>query len=145
MANEISRVIEKIGLHKFAAVVTDSAPNLRVARRMINESYPHVLDFRCAAHAANLIASDFCKFRTIKPIISNCSTILKFFQSSHIAHGHYQEQLKAMKIKGGEIKTYTKTRWGSFCMTVDSIIRSKPVFDWVRVLTIIYIIVKILY
>ncbi|CAJ0760119.1 24260_t:CDS:2, partial [Entrophospora sp. SA101] len=40
-------------------------------------------------------------------------------------------QLKAMKIKGGEIKSYTKTRWGSFCMTVDSIIRSKPVFDWI--------------
>ncbi|CAH1769419.1 5540_t:CDS:2, partial [Entrophospora sp. SA101] len=90
MANEISRVIEKIGLHKFAAVVTDSGSNLRVARRIINESYSHVLSFRCAAHAANLIASDFC----------------------------------------GEIKSYTKTRWGSFCMTVDSIIRSKPVFDW---------------
>jgi len=42
-----------------------------------------------------------------------------------------------MKIKGGEIKSYTKTRWGSFCMTVDSIIRSKPVFDWVGILMII--------
>ncbi|CAJ0747545.1 22105_t:CDS:2, partial [Entrophospora sp. SA101] len=79
----------------------------------------------------NLIASDFCELESIKPIISNCSAILKFFQSSHIAHGYYQEQLKAMKIKGGEIKSYTKTRWGSFCMTVDSIIRSKPVFDWI--------------
>ncbi|CAJ0768345.1 17347_t:CDS:2, partial [Entrophospora sp. SA101] len=41
------------------------------------------------------------------------------------------KQLKVMKIEGGEIKSYTKTRWGSFCMTVDSIIRSKPVFDWI--------------
>ncbi|CAJ0749912.1 12165_t:CDS:2, partial [Entrophospora sp. SA101] len=62
----------------------------------------------------NLIASDFCELESIKPIISNCSMILKFFQSSHIAHGYYQEQLKAMKIKG-----------------VDSIIRSKPVFGWI--------------
>ena len=137
MANEISRVVEKIGLHKFAAIVTDSRPNLRLARRIINESYSHILNFRCAAHAANLIASDFCELESIKPIISNCSTVLKFFQSSHIAHGHYQEQLKAMKIKSGEIKSYTKTRWGSFCMTVDSIIRSKPVFDWVGILMII--------
>ncbi|CAJ0762077.1 23520_t:CDS:1, partial [Entrophospora sp. SA101] len=33
-----SRIVEKIGLHKFAAVVTDSGPNLRVTRRIINES-----------------------------------------------------------------------------------------------------------
>ena len=45
MANEISRVIEKIGLHKFAAIVTDSGPNLRLARRIINESYSHILNF----------------------------------------------------------------------------------------------------
>ncbi|CAJ0766074.1 4255_t:CDS:2, partial [Entrophospora sp. SA101] len=46
------------------------------------------------------LTSDFCELESIKPIISNCSAILKFFQSSHIAHGYYQEQLKAMKIKG---------------------------------------------
>ena len=132
MAQEIAKILEKIGLNKFAAVVTDAGSNLRVARRLIHEAYPHILDLRCVAHAINLIASDFCELDSLKEIIANCGSILNFFKTSHITHGHYQEQLKIMKIKGGEIKSYSKTRWGSFYVTTDSIIRSKPVFDWVN-------------
>jgi Protein of unknown function (DUF 659) len=132
MANEISTILENIGINKFAAVVTDSGSNLRVARGLINEMYPHILNIRCAVHASNLIALDVCEINSIKPIISNCSMILNFFKSSHIANGYYHQQLKAMNIKGAELKSYTKTKCGSFYMTLNSIIKSRPVFDWVR-------------
>ncbi|CAG8451838.1 2747_t:CDS:2, partial [Cetraspora pellucida] len=40
------------------------------------------------------------KIDSIKAIISNCNSILKFFNRLHIAHSYYKEQLTIMKIKG---------------------------------------------
>ena len=57
LASEISDVIEKIGLDKFAAVITDNAANCRVARKKTEKNYNHILDIRCIAHAINLIAT----------------------------------------------------------------------------------------
>ncbi|RHZ52177.1 hypothetical protein Glove_464g17 [Diversispora epigaea] len=83
------------------------------------------------AHAINLIASDFAKIDSVKKIISNCGSIIGFFNNSHAAHGYYKKQLNIIKIKGGEIQSYYKTRWGTLYTTADSIIRSKPVFNWI--------------
>ncbi|CAG8777132.1 31710_t:CDS:2, partial [Gigaspora margarita] len=131
MANEILSFIEKLDVEKFAAVVTDSGANLRVARQIVHDTYPSILNIRCATHAVNLLASDFTKLDSIKDIIAKCGSILNFFHNSHIAHRYYSEQLRLMKIKGGEIKTYSKTRWGTLFTTIDSIVKSKPVFDWI--------------
>ncbi|RHZ82232.1 hypothetical protein Glove_110g41 [Diversispora epigaea] len=116
---------------KFVAIVTDHGANLKVARRIIHEKYSFILDLRCIAHAINLIASDFAEIDSVKKIISNCGSIIGFFNNSHAAHEYYKEQLNIMKIKGGEIQSYCKTRWGTLYTTADSIIRSKPVFNWI--------------
>ncbi|CAG8849879.1 8646_t:CDS:2, partial [Gigaspora margarita] len=130
MADEIQKILRSIGLTKFAAIVTDHGSNLRVARQIIHKEYPFILNLRCASYAINLITLDLAKIDSVKIIIANCNSILEFFNRSHIANGHYKEQMAAMKIKGGEIQTYTKTRWGSLFIITDSIIQSKPVFDW---------------
>ncbi|RHZ49565.1 hypothetical protein Glove_519g97 [Diversispora epigaea] len=103
--------MQNVGIEKFKTIVTDNGANLRVARRIIHEKYPYILDLRYMTHAINLITSDFAKIDLIKNIISNCDSIIGFFNNSHIAHGYYKEQLHAMKIKGGEIQSYCKTRW----------------------------------
>lgn len=132
MAEEIEKVMQSIEKEKFIAVVTDNGTNLRVARRIINEKNPFILNFRCMAHAINLVASDFAEIDSVKKIILDCNNIVGFFKNSHIAHGYYREQLNIMKIKGGEIQSYCKTRWGTLYNMADSITRSKPVFHWVK-------------
>ena len=42
LASEISKVVEDVGKEKFAAIVTDSAANCRVAREKTQEKYPHI-------------------------------------------------------------------------------------------------------
>ncbi|GBC23318.2 ribonuclease H-like domain-containing protein [Rhizophagus irregularis DAOM 181602=DAOM 197198] len=111
LASEISDIVEKIGLDKFTAVVTDNASNCRVARRIIEEKYGHIWDIRYAAHAINLIAADLVKLNDIKKFISNC--------------------LKDMKINIERLQIWCKTRWGSLYMTADSILCARPVFDWI--------------
>ncbi|RHZ89906.1 hypothetical protein Glove_9g342 [Diversispora epigaea] len=131
MAEEIQKVMQNIGIEKFVAVVTDYGANLRVACRIIHEMNPFILDLRCMAHAINLVASDFAEIESVKKIISNCDSIIGFFNNSHAAHGYYKEQLNIMKIKGGEIQSYCKTRWGTLYTTTNSITQSKPVFYWI--------------
>jgi hypothetical protein len=131
LASEISNIIEKIGLDKFAAVVTDNASNCRVARNIIHEKYEHIWDVRCAAHAINLIASDLVKLDSIKSFISNCGKITGFFHNSHQSTAILRQGFKDMKINMEGLQTWCKTRWGSLFMTADSILRARPVFDWV--------------
>jgi len=131
LASEISDVIEKLGLDKFAAIITDAASNCNVARQKTQETYPHIWNVRCAAHAINLIAADLIKLENIKKLISNCGKINHFFKTSHSSHSLLIKGLTDMKIKGGELKTWVKTRWGSLYLTTDSMLRARPVFDWV--------------
>ena len=133
LASEISDVIEKIGLDKFAAVVTDNAANCRVARKKIEENYNHILDIRCIAHAINLIATDLGKIDDIKDFVLDCGKITRFFNNSHQCAAILAQGLKTMKISIEELQTWCQTRWGSLYITVDSILRARPVFDLVRI------------
>lgn len=74
----------------------------------------------------------------IKNLIKQCGTIVNFFHHSSVANGYLKKGIAIMNIEGGELKTYCKTRWGSLYMTVDSIIRAQPVFDWVNLLLLLH-------
>lgn len=131
LASEISSIIETIGTEKFAAVVTDSAANCRVAREKIQEKYPHISNIRCAAHAINLIASDLVKIEEIKSFITNCGKVTKYFNKSHQSLALLRQGLTNMKIKSEGLESWCQTRWGSLYMTTNSILLARPVFDWV--------------
>jgi len=98
LASEILEIIEKIGVDKFAAIVTDNTSNCRVARKKVKEKYNHIWDIRCAAHAINLIAADLVKLDNIRDLVSDCGKITKFFNNSHQASAILSQGLKNMKI-----------------------------------------------
>jgi hypothetical protein len=131
LTEEISSIIEKLGSDKFAAIVTDNASNCRVARQNIHQTYPHIWNIRCAAHAINLIASDLVKLEPIKKFINECGKINRYFSTSHASNALLRQGFTTMKIKGGGLQTWVKTRWGSLFMTTDALLRARPVFDWV--------------
>ena len=99
LASEISKIIEIVGKEKFAAIVTDSAANCRVAREKTQEKYPHISNIRCAAHAINLIAADLVKLEDIKKFIINCGKITKYFNKSHQNLALLRQGLTNMKIR----------------------------------------------
>jgi len=109
LANQVSSMIEKVGLEKFAAFVTDSGNNCRRAREIIEHTYPHVIDMRCIAHAINLIAADFSKISSVAAFIGELNKVIEFFNRSHTANKELEDGLRNMKISGGGLKTYVKT------------------------------------
>ncbi|CAG8781856.1 19329_t:CDS:2, partial [Gigaspora margarita] len=84
LASEINTIITSIGLEKFAAIVTDSGSNCRVACRITNHDYLHIIDLRCIAHLINLIAEDFSKIAQVKTFIETSGYGLKD-QTFHLA------------------------------------------------------------
>lgn len=82
IASEIEDIIKQIGPQKFAAIITDSAANLKLAREKIQIKYPHLLNIRCIAHTINLIATDLSKIHEIKIFIDQCGKITKHFNKS---------------------------------------------------------------
>ncbi|CAG8760449.1 1074_t:CDS:2 [Gigaspora margarita] len=66
LTNKISNIVEKLGLDKFAAIVTDAASNCNLACQKIQKMYLHIWNVRYAAHVVNLIASNLVKLDNLK-------------------------------------------------------------------------------
>jgi hypothetical protein len=64
--------------------------------------------------------------------LADCNTIIKFFKMSHICHDLLSKLAKNLKIEGGGLKTFVKTRWTSMYEATYSIIRMRMAFEEVR-------------
>ncbi|CAG8708244.1 1015_t:CDS:2 [Cetraspora pellucida] len=122
IASEIVDIIERIGPQKFAAIITDSAANLKSAREKIQTKYPHIVNIRCIAHAINLIATDLSKIREIKMFIDQCGKVIKHFTKSPQKLALLRQGLSSMKIRFEGLETWCQTRWGSLYDTTNSIL-----------------------
>ena len=111
--NEIIKIVENIDPEKFAAIVSDNAPNAYVARRILYEKYPHILNIRCIAHSINLITKDLCKHTFVVETIRKVGIIHQYFVRSHTMCQHLKDAIEALQIRGGGLKSHTKTRWST--------------------------------
>ena len=74
-------------------VVTDNTSNMKKAWRLIEENYPTIICYGCAAHGLNLIFCDMIKPETCKNIIKQAKGVLKEFRLKHML----ADMLKAMQ------------------------------------------------
>ena len=134
LATQITNIIERISSKKISGLVTDGAANCRVARNLISEKFPQILSMWCIAHYLNLISKDICKHQLATTTINNCQTLVTLFLKSHIAMATLREFIIQLQIKGGGIKTSTKTRWSTIYDCCESIYRLRSVFDKVYII-----------
>ncbi|CRL06069.1 CLUMA_CG019291, isoform A [Clunio marinus] len=104
VAADISKVIDKIGAYKFASVVTDDAPVMKVA-------WKHLSAFGCAAHAMNLLVKYI--LGPYESILSDCSAIAKFFNNHHRPLGFFDDARKSENPVIRTLIVASRTRWFS--------------------------------
>jgi hypothetical protein len=133
LANQIEKIINIISVNKFVGLVTDGAANCKVARKLVSEKHPQIITMWCIAHHINLISKDICKHQFAITTINKCQAIISFFMRSHQGMGALRESINKLKIKGGIIKTSTKTRWSTMYVCCESIIRLRSAFENVNI------------
>lgn len=58
IADAIGKVLEELGASKFVALVTDNANVMKATWPLIEEKYPKISAYGCAAHCLNLLIKD---------------------------------------------------------------------------------------
>ena len=85
IARQIESVLKAVGPNRFSAIVSDNGANVKLARNLINQLYPHIFSIRCIAHAINLVAQDIVKYEFAERLIRRCNILCTFFKTSHQA------------------------------------------------------------
>jgi len=123
LAEKIEEILNDIGIQRFAAIVTDAGSNINLARQIITQKFPHILNIRCIAHCLNLITKDFVKHAFATRILNWSNVVTAYFKKSHLPHKFLEDKIKEKNIKGGGLKTYIHTRWTTAYEMLQSICR----------------------
>ena len=117
--------MEDIGVHKFSAIITDTASVMKAAWKQIEEKYSNIVCLGCNSHIINLLIGDILKIEEIQVVVNNTKMIVNYFKS------HVQA---AAKLKRIQIDNYNKeislvlpilTRWGTHLGCLQSLQKSQ--------------------
>lgn len=81
IAKIIIDTAKEIGTDKWASLITDNAPNMQKAWRIIEKEYPLVFCNGCSAHVGNLIIKRICSEESTKILIDKCIALVKFINN----------------------------------------------------------------
>jgi Protein of unknown function (DUF 659) len=118
VAQAICEIIEELGATKFIGVVTDNAAVMRRAWRLIEETYPHINAYGCAAHCLNLLIKDLLEPHSVT--ISDSGKLIKFINNHHMACALYDGIRKEMNV-GCSLSLPVATRWYSIYNSLKSV------------------------
>ena len=85
IAEKIEEIINRIGLSKFAAIVSDNGANVRKAREIIQTKYPKIKNIRCISYCVNLISCDIVQHSFANNLLKKVNTLASFFRNNAMA------------------------------------------------------------
>ena len=126
VAAAILQVIEKIGLQKFTSFISDNAPVMKSAWRIIEEKYPHISASGCGAHRVNLLVKDIVSTTEATKTVKDAEKIIKYVKNYHILKAKFDERRIAANISLS-LSMPVSTRWFSYYKSMSSLQLSKYV------------------
>ena len=124
IADELKAVINDLGPEKVFTLVTDNAPNMKVAWAHMEETYPHITTIGCAAHTLNLLLKDIIALRTMDTLHKRAKQVVKYVKGKQVASATYLSKQKE-KNKSTTLKLPSITRWGGVVIMFDSLLEGK--------------------
>ena len=124
IANEICDVIQNIGEEKIDAVITENVPMLQEAWKIIEEQFPCIMVYGCAAHALNLLIKDIVKIPENSKTISDASKIIQFV-TNHDSVNEMFEESRSVAGVTTKLSSPGSTRWYSDYTSGKSLLDSK--------------------
>ena len=118
-----------ISFEKAIAICTDSPSTMVKFRHdlRIIDKFTWILDFPCCLHVLSNLIKDLCKNDQISSIVSGCSKIVSFFNSSHYWLEESRKWMKVENVKKS-LRTLCRTRWYSLSQVCLSVKCFQPFF-----------------
>lgn len=127
-ADLIMEVAKELGTDKWLAVVTDNAPVLQAAWKIIEAEFPKVFANGCIAHGFNSFLQDIYKSSTtLQERLKDSYFLIK------TVHNHTRLNETFQKIKkdhgiGARLQNPVPTRFSSEFISAESVLKNKSVF-----------------
>ena len=80
-------------------IITDSAPVMTAAVRILEREYPHVAHQPCVAHIVDLFMEDVGKLDGVKALVSECSGYVSFICNHAMPLAIFKEVSKLRLIR----------------------------------------------
>jgi hypothetical protein len=122
----------EVGLHRIAAIVSDSASNMVKARELFvnSDGCKHILNVRCFMHAFGVTMGSILGHPELKLIATMCQRIVSFVRASHAANAILHEMGKnsVPEITTGLVSSNT-TRITSMFLCIESVLINKLILE----------------
>ncbi|KAJ8945729.1 hypothetical protein NQ314_009092 [Rhamnusium bicolor] len=69
IASPLEEILLEYDVKKFLVLITNNAPNMRKATKMLETKYPHLVSFGCFAHTLHLLCQDILKSTSVANIL----------------------------------------------------------------------------
>jgi hypothetical protein len=82
IAEKIEAIINRIGVSKISAIVSDNGSNVRKAREIIEKKYSNIRNIRCISHCINLMSCDVIQHQFADKLLKKVNTLATFFRNN---------------------------------------------------------------
>ena len=133
IVNGIDNIIDEIGTSKVAAVITDNAPNMKAAWKILQRKYPQKIFLGCWAHAIHLWIKDILNLSWADNIIQDGKNIINYFRNHQIILAILRKIQKEKYNKCISLLLPGETRWGSHFYSLNNLLSTKSAIQSILV------------
>jgi len=134
IANGISTIIDAIGFQRVTAIVTDNAPNMQFAWRLLEEQYPGLVCNGCGAHVVDLLVRDVCELPENKDVLTKVQEVTAFVRRRTAVLSRFHN-LQDKAVRYGDLKSkrglefFVDTRWYTHHTSIARLLLNRNVLD----------------
>lgn len=128
-AEIIIDVAVELGIAKWLAVVTDNAPVLQTAWKIIESRFPRVFACGCIAHELNSYLSDICKsFDGIQETLHDSKFLIKQVNYHTRINEKFEKTRKRLSV-ARKLQSPVATRFATEFISGGSVLKNKSTFQ----------------
>ena len=121
----LEATMEEAGINKFAAVITDNAPNMKAAWKILKQKYPQKIFLGCWAHGIHLWMKDLLSIEWTKNMLEKAKKLSIYFRNHQVILATLRRLQKEKYGKEIALILPCETRWGSSFSCIDHLLRTK--------------------
>ncbi|PKY34622.1 hypothetical protein RhiirB3_499344 [Rhizophagus irregularis] len=129
IAKKIEDVINRVGVSKFSAIVSDNSSNVQKARELIEKIFLNIMNVRYMSHYINLMSCDIIQHPFTDKLLKKVNILATFFRNNARASAKFCELLNTINIKGDVIMPYCKTRWTTAYKSIVDVLKVKVILE----------------